>query len=284
MAEEKKKDKDLLKILKPFFLAPFRPPITVPGTINESRRALAILRNAEQGRFIFRGSQSGVNVTNISQPSIGRSIRMATLPPELNFSSKKPTKTPITYLDFFRQGSLEDAPFGVSTDPVTGEIRRTAAPSLSQNARYQGMKFNLGQAIAEAPTGQFKGQGTTGSRRALYTRGTGGAIGPTGMAQVRPDGTWQPRDTRGRLGTARPNPSAQLQQGLRNLASGSVTRAALPVVKRMLNVHPAVQAYINIDDMIRQMSGSGITERTRDQIKESIKKDNTYNIGPLLPF
>lgn len=52
----------------------------------------------------------------------------------------------------------------------------------------------------------------------------------------------------------------------------------------MLNVHPAVQAYINIDDMIRQMSGSGITERTRDQIKESIKRDNTYNIGPLLPF
>lgn len=282
MAEEKKKDKDLLKILKPFFLAPFRPPINVPGTINESRRALAILRSAEEERFVTRGKNKGKDVTRINQPSVNRSIRMVTREPDFNW--KRPTTTPITTLDFFHQDGTRKAPFGVSTDPVTGQIRRLAASSLSDNARFQGLKFNLGQALAEVPTGQFIGRGTTGSRKSLYSRWTDKAVGPEGKAQIRPEGTWQPRDLKGRLGKAKPNPSTKMQTGLRNLASGSVTRAALPVVKRMLNVHPAVQAYINIDDMIRQMSGSGITERTRDQIKESIKRDNTYNIGPLLPF
>ena len=291
MAEKKKQEVNPLQILSTFF--GFRPPINIPGTINESRRALAILRNAEAEKFVFRGGQGSTKVTNVSQPSIGRSIRLATLPPELSFGQnpKRPPKAPTTYLDFFRQGSTAQAPFGITTDPNTGEIRRLAAPNLADNARYQGMKFNLGQALEDVVPGQFKGQGTTANRRALYVRGTGGAIGPNGMAQVRPDGTWQPRDARGRLGTARPNPSAQLQQGLRTLATKNVVRQALPVVKKLINVDPRIQALMTVNDVVEGITGRSIPGYLYDASVESskvlektLKKDPTVNVGPILPF
>ena len=289
MAEKKKQEVNPLQILSTFF--GFRPPINIPGTINESRRALAILRSAEQERFVFRGNKSGATLLRIEQPAINRQLRQATLPPEMNFSSKKPVKTPLTYLDFFRQGDTGDYSFGPSVDPETNKVRRLAAPNLSQNARYQGLKFNLGQALAEVPTGQFRGHGVSQSRRLMYTRGSDGAIGPTGLAQVRPDGTWQPRDARGRLGTARLNPSTKLQQGLRTLASQNVVRQALPVVKTLINIDPRIQALMTVNDVVEGITGRSIPGYLYDASVESskvlektLKKDPTVNVGPILPF
>lgn len=278
-------DEDLVS---PLFLWSDTGPLQIPGTINESRRARAILRSAEQERFVFRGNKGGATLLRIEQPAINRQLRQVTLPPDMNFSSKKPVKTPLTYLDFFRQGDTGDYSFGPSVDPETNKVRRLAAPNLSQNARYQGLKFNLGQALAEVPTGQFRGHGVSKSRRLMYTRGSDGAIGPTGLAQVRPEGTWQPRDARGRLGTARPNPSARLQQGLRDLAASNITRAALPVIIRQFNVHPALKAAVNIEDMFKQITGISPTktvlQEAKKQLTNTLNKAPTLNFGPLLPF
>lgn len=278
-------DEDLVS---PLFLTPTRRPLQIPSTINESRRAQAILRSAEQERFVFRSNKGGATLLRVEQPAINRQVRQVTLPPDMNFSSKKPVKTPLTYLDFFRQGDTGDYSFGPSVDPQTNKVRRLAAPNLSQNARYQGLKFNLGQALAEVPTGQFRGHGISQSRRLMYTRGSDGAIGPTGLAQVRPEGTWQPRDARGRLGTARPNPSARLKQGLRDLAASNVTRAALPVMLRQINVHPVLKFYYNFEELMQSITGKSPTREvlksTRNQLTDTLTQDERANVGPILPF
>ena len=278
-------DEDLVS---PLFLTPTRKPIQIPGTINESRRARAILRSAEQERFVYRGNKAGTTLFQLEQPAVNRKVRLITAPPEMNFSSQKPVKTPITYLDFFRQGHTGDYSFGPSFDPETNKVRRLAAPNFSQNARYQGLKFNLGQALAEVPTGQFKGHGVSQSRRLMYTRGSDGAIGPTGLAQVRPEGTWQPRDARGRLGTARVNPSARLQQGLRDLAASNITRTALPVILRQFNVHPVLKFYYNFEELMQSITGKSPTREvltnTRNQLTDTLTQDERANVGPILPF
>lgn len=282
MAEPKNKE---VLDLHPLFIIPYRPPAQVPGTINETRRAQAGLAGAESGRFVYRSpSSDAVQLTNISQPSTGRAIRQVTAPP--NFFGGKGT-TPITYLDFFNKtgDQLANNPFGVRRNEA-GQIYRNAAPNLANNARFQLFKYNLGQAVETVDAGQFKGQGTTDSRKALYSKLTGGAIGPTGSAQVRPDGTWQPRDQRGRLGTAKPNPSDRLQAGLRALATAKtpVVRKAAPVLLNMLNVHPAIKTFMNVEDVLKQTTGKTITERTRDQLTKLLKVAPKTNLGPLLPF
>jgi len=276
MAEEKKNEVNPLKIIQNLF--GFRPPFNVPGTINESRRALAILRGAESNNFVkaIRDNKGNPLLTRILQPSVNRDIALST------FNSPGQAK-PSTILDFFGPNlSTKENPFGVRVDK-NGKVVRLAAPSLAQNARYQGFKFNLGQALANVPEGSFKGVGTTSSRRALYMRGSGGAIGPTGQALVRPDGNWMPRDQKGRFGKMKPNPSAQLQAGLRNLAAGNVTRQALPVLKRVLNVDPRVQGLMQANDILESMTGKGALDWFADTATE-YKQDTGVTLNPAAFF
>lgn len=276
MAEDKEKQPNPLKIVQNLF--GFRPPINVPGTINESRRALAILRSAESGKFIrsLRNSLGQPMLTRIQQPSVGRNVSLSSL----YYTGKN---KPSTTLDFFgRNLSLKDDPFGVRVDK-NGKVVRLAAPNLAQNARYQGLKFNLGQALAMVPEGSFKGQGTTPGRRALYMRGSGGAIGPSGQAFVRPDGNWMPRNLKGQFGKMKPNPAVKLQSGLRTLAAGNVTRQALPVLKRVLNVDPRVQAMLQANDVIEAATGKGPLAWFAD-FATDYKKDTGVSLNPASFF
>lgn len=276
MAEEKDQQPNPLKIIQTLF--GFRPPINVPGTINESRRALAILRNAESGRFIrsLKDSTGKPMLTRIKQPSIGRDVSLSSL----YYSGKN---KPSTVLDFFGpNSSAKTNPFGVRVDK-NGKVVRLAAPNLAQNARYQGLKFNLGQALGMVPEGSFKGQGTTAARRALYMKGSGGAIGPSGQAFVRPDGNWMPRNLKGQFGKMKPNPAVKLQSGLRTLAAGNVTRQALPVLKRVLNVDPRVQALLTVNDVVEAATGKGPLSWFTDFATE-YKKDTGVSLNPASFF
>lgn len=276
MAEEKKDQlKDALKILKPFLTLPFRPPVNVPGTINESRRAQALWRSLYKNVQSFPGTEA--SLTTEHSPAIGRRATLATKAPSgnrklptssINFFSVDPQYSPSTNRYFNT--------FGTGDKPFRGGLK---------DAKLQGLLYQLGDLFERMPAGSVSGAGTDQQRRTAYQRLTGGALGPEGDAFIRPDdGRFQPRDEKGRLGKAVPNPSKRLQAGLSRLASGNVVRAAAPFAKNIPNLHPGVQAFINLDDMLRQMTGKGFLERNRDQVEKTLKKDPTINLAPLLPF
>ena len=117
----------------------------------------------------------------------------------------------------------------------------------------------------------------------MYIRGSGGAIGPTGQAFVRPDGNWMPRDEKGRFGKMKPNPSAKLQAGLRKLASGNVTRQALPVLKQFRNIDPRVQALLQANDILDSMTGKGALDWFADTATQ-YKQDTGVTLNPAAFF
>lgn len=272
---EKKKDqlKDALKILKPFLTVPFRPPIKVPRTINESRRAQALMRSLYKSVQTFPGQEA--TLTTASSPAIGRRATLTVQPnpkgklatSNINFFSIDPQYNPVSDRYF--------STFGTGDKPFRGNLK---------DAKFQGLLSQLGDLFDRMPPGSVSGVGTESQRKKVYQRFTGNALGPTGQGFVRPNGQIQPRDEKGRLGKAVPNPSRRLKEGLPRLAYGNVVRAATPFVKNIPNLHPGVQAFINLDDMLRQMTGKGFLERNRDQVEKTLKKDPTINLSPLLPF
>lgn len=242
---DKKKDK--LRI-SPLFVFPNRPPITVPGSINESRRAQALLRNLYRYRDTYT-KPSGTRVTLQSMPAIGRTVRSTETPPIFN------RKTPTTVIGFTenRNYSHGDAPF-------RGGLR---------DAKLQGLLYQLGDIFNRAPSGTISGEGIDQQRRNAYNRFTGGVLDRvTGEAFRRPDGRFMPRDERGRFGTAKPNPGPRLQSGLSRLAAGDVVRTAAPYAMRLLNIDPRIQAAVNADQMLRDATGKGSVERVYDALTE----------------
>jgi len=261
MAEKKKDQPSWRDALRPLFFAARHLLTPLPQTINESVRA-RILEQTLPNKTQLRVGRSG-NVTGVGSFSraTNRSAGAGITPPTAGRA--KPTSG----IAFTGPAGFHDAPF----------------PGGTKNAKYQGLLWQLGDVIENLPSGGVTGHAIDDKRRRVYQRY---GIGPTGEAFKREDGRLQPRNEKGQLGKA-VDASGRLKSGLSRLAAGNVVRQLAPVMVQRLQ-HPAVQAYLNVDDIVRQITGEGITERTlggtRDQLQQTIEKDKTINFGPLLPF
>lgn len=260
MAEKKKDKPSLRDILRPLFQTAFRPPLQLPQTINESRRALALLKSLpNKTKITIRPSGSG-RVESFS-PATNRQVQAGVTRPTAG------RKLPTSGMAFSGPAGFYDAPF----------------PGYDKNAKHQGLLFQIGDVIENLPPGGFTGVGSDDRRMKAYQRY---GIGPKGQAYKRPDGRLQPRNPDGTLGKAT-DTAGRLKGGLTRMAAGNVVRQLAPRIVPLAN-HPLAQAYLNVDDIIRQMTGEGITERTfggsSTQLERSLKKDPTINFSPLLPF
>jgi hypothetical protein len=269
MAENKKDKPSWRDALRPLFQTAFRPALQLPQTINESRRALALLRSLpHKTQLKVKNSLQPNNYTNADIRGVGsysqatnRSAGAGVAPP---FDGRR---LPTSGIAFTGPNGFQDAPF----------------PGGARNAKHQGFLWQLGDVIETIPPGTVTGYGIDDKRRKVYQRY---GIGPTGEAFKRPDGRLQPRSATGQLGKAT-DAAGRLKGGLTRMAQGNVVRALDPKILKQLN-HPLAQAYLNVDDIVRQITGEGITERTlglsRDQLQKTFEKDPTTNVGPILPF
>lgn len=272
MAEKKDQLKDVLRILKPLFTPGFRLPFNVPGTINESRRAQALLRSLPKSIQSFPGIEA--NLTTAYSPAIGRRATLATKAPSgkrklptssINFFSVDPQYNPKTnrYFDTF----------GTGDKPFMGGLK---------DVKLQGLLYQLGDLFDKVPAGSVGGIGTESQRRKVYQRLTGNALGPEGEAFVRPDdGRFQPRDEKGRLGKAVPNPSKRLQAGLPRLAAGSVVRTAAPYLMKAINIDPRVQAMLNANDLVEKVTGKNIPQLFKDTATD-YKQQTGVSLNPAM--
>jgi hypothetical protein len=269
MAKKKKDKPSWRDILRPLFQTTFRPPLQLPQTINESRRALALLRSLPKETQLKVKKTSELptyrpqDIRGVSSYSAAtnRSIGAGVTPPTAG------RKLPTSGIIFSGPNGYGDAPF----------------PGGASNAKHQGFLWQLGDVIESLPAGGVSGHGIDDKRRKVYQRY---GIGPEGQAFKRSDGRLQPRDQKGKLGKAT-DTAGRLKGGLTRMAAGNVVRQLAPKFVQQIN-HPYAQAYLNVDDLIRQITGEGITERTvggtRDQLQRTLEKDQTINFGPLLPF
>jgi hypothetical protein len=262
MAEKKKNQPSWRDALRPLLLTARHlfTPLPYSQTINESRRALALLRSLpEKTKLQMRPSGSG-RIESFS-PATNRQVQVSITRPTAG------RKLPTSGMAFSGPEGFYDSPF----------------PGYDKNAKHQGLLFQIGDVLENVPPGGFSGVGSDSRRMKAYQRY---GIGPEGQAYKRPDGRFQPRNPDGTLGKAT-DAAGRLKGGLGRLAAGNVIRQLAPLMVQRLQ-HPAAQAYLNVDDIIRQITGEGITERTlggtRDQLQQTIEKDKTVNFGPLLPL
>ena len=258
---EKKKDKQTWRdVLRPLLLTARHLLTPLPQTINESVRAKAF-EKLLPGRTNLEIRPSGSTKVTSYSPANNRSVGGLSIPPTAGRTLPK------SDIIFSGPNGWYDKPF----------------PGGAKNAKHQALLWQLGDIIENLPAGGIAGYGSDQRRRNAYQRY---GIGPEGQAFKRPDGRLQPRDQRGRLGKAT-DASGRLKGGLTRLAAGNVVRQLAPLMGQRLQ-HPYVQAYQNVDDIVRQITGEGITERTlggtRDQLQQTLEKDKTINFGPLLPF
>jgi len=260
MAEKKKDQPSWRDALRPLFFAARHLLTPLPQTINESVRARAFEKSLPNKTQLTVRPSGATRVTSYS-PANNRSVGGASVPPT---AGRKLSTS----------GILFSGPNGWYDQPF---------PGGAKNAKHQALLWQLGDIIENLPPGGIEGYGSDQRRRNAYQRY---GIGPQGQAFKRPDGRLQPRDERGRLGKAT-DAAGRLKGGLGRLAAGNVVRQLAPLMVQRLQ-HPYVQAYQNVDDILRQITGEGITERTlggtRDQLQQTIEKDKTVNFGPLLPF
>ena len=268
MAEKKKDQTSWRDILRPLFQTTFRPPLQLPQTINESLRALALLRSLPKETKL-RVKQTlqlptrpqDIRAVSSYSSATNRSAGASVTPPTAG------RKLPTSGILFSGPIGFEDAPF----------------PGGASRAQHHGFLWQLGDVIESLPAGGVSGHGIDDKRRKVYQRY---GIGPTGQAFKRPDGRLQPRNPDGTLNKAT-DTAGRLKGGLTRMAAGNVVRQLAPKIVPLAN-HPLAQAYQNVDDIVRQITGEGITERTlggtRDQLQQTIEKDKTINFGPLLPF
>jgi len=260
MAEKKKEEQSWRDILRPLFQTLKVSNVSIPQTINESRRAAALLRSLPNKTNLKVYPHGSERISSFS-PATNRQVVAGVTPPTSG------RKLPTSGIGFM-------GPQGIDNQAFPGGIK---------NAKLQGLLFQLGDVIQNLPGGGVEGYGSDQQRRNVYQRY---GFGPEGQAFMRPDGRLQPRDQKGRLGKAT-DASGRLKAGLSRMAAGNVVRQLAPLMAQRLQ-HPYVQAYQNVDDIVRQITGEGITERTlggtRDQLQQTIEKDKTVNFGPLLPF
>jgi len=260
MAEKKKEEQSWRDILRPLFQTLKVSNVSIPQTINESRRAAALLRSLPNKTQVSTYRYGSGKVESFS-PVTNRQVVGGITRPTLD------RKYPTSGVGFM-------GPQGIDNQAFSGGFK---------NAKLQGLLFQLGDVIQNLPPGGVQGYGSDQQRRNVYQRY---GFGPQGEAYKRPDGRLQPRDDKGRLGKAT-DTAGRLKGGLTRMAAGNVVRQLAPAIAQRVN-HPLAQAYLNVDDILRQITGEGITERTlggtRDQLQQTIEKDKTVNFGPLLPF
>ena len=260
MAEKKKDQPSLKDLLKPLFQTVFRPPLQIPQTINESRRALALLRSLpNKTKVTIRPSGSGL--INSFSPATNRSVTASVTRPTAGRTN------PTTTVGF-------TGPQGFENQKFRGALK---------SAKYQGLLYQLGDVLKNTPPGTFYGVGSDDQRKIVYQRY---GLGPQGVAYKRPDGTFQPRNPTGTLGKAT-DASGRLTSGLARLAENNVVRTLTPKVLQMLNVHPALKTYVNVENTVKDLTGVSLTkEYTKNATRELLKILNrapTMNYNSL-PF
>jgi hypothetical protein len=262
MAEKKKDKPSWRDILKPLFLNARHVLTPLPQTINESVRAIAFQRSLPNKTQLKVGRSGNVIGVGSFSRANNRSVGASITPPTAG------RKLPTSGIAFTGPQGFSDQPF----------------PGGAKNAKHQALLWQLGDIIENLPAGGVEGTGSDARRRNAYQRY---GIGPEGLAYKRPDnGKLQPRSATGQLGKAT-DAAGRLKGGLGRLAAGNVVRQLAPLMVQRLQ-HPYVQAYQNVDNIVRQITGEGITERTvggtRDQLQQTLEKNQTINFGPLLPF
>jgi len=258
---EKRKDKQTWRdVLRPLFLTARHLLTPLPQTINESVRARAFQKSLPNKTQLTVRPSGATRVTSYS-PANNRSVGGASVRPTAG------RKLPTSGIMFSGPKGFYDQPF----------------PGGAQNAKHQALLWQLGDIIENLPAGGVSGHGVDDKRQRVYQRY---GIGPTGEAFKRPDGRLQPRNPNGTLGKAT-DTAGRLKGGLTRMAAGNVVRQLAPKIVPLAN-HPLAQAYLNVDDIVRQITGEGITERTlggsRDQLKKTLEKDPNFNYSSLLPF
>ena len=205
-----------------------------PQSINETKRAKALLRSLQQGRGIERRQRVGEftgtthNMTNRRLPAIGRSVMSNTM-------TGPNYKTPLSSVDFF---SNDNGGMGLGNKPFKGGLK---------DSKSKALKFQLGKFFEELPTNSRIKISSTDSRRSnAYDRMTKGALkfqpfektlpleGGEANSYVTKKGNIQPR-VNNKFTKAVPNPAEALQQPLRDAAT-----AVTPVIRRL----PALQRFI----------------------------------------
>ena len=181
------------------------------GTIDERRRAKALLRSLKQGRGFKEINGAQIR----GRPAIGRDV----VTTDLGYQSNKNPKKDISFFNqpsATRRNLTDDRPF-------KGGLK---------DSKSKALKFNLGEAFdKDVPNNSTVKITPTDSRRAnAYQRQTGGAMQfqtkealpgveyKEGQSYKTNKGNFQPM-TDGKFGKAKPNPADGLRKPLIDAAS-----------------------------------------------------------------
>ena len=286
MAEEKKKEEEFslreaLKILSPLFLNPTKPGFNIPGTINQSRRAEALLRGIQRRLKVENTPYSSQR--RITLPAIGRNADMLTL------NDMTRSGRPISTIAFGFDSNATDR---ILNSPNRG--RRAGGMDLPfryglSDPKNQALRYILGDFMDNVPNQSVvSGRGIDRRRRLAYTRYTGGAIGPEGRGYRNAAGNFQGFDANNRFMKSVPNPTNRLQAPLLNsvragLEGRPLIQAASPVLRRVLNVDPRVQALLTVNDVVEAATGKGPLSWFTD-FATDYKKDTGVSLNPAAFF
>lgn len=233
------------------------------GTIDERRRAKALLRSLSQQRDLKlkpnprqrgldnRNNDYLANFDKIrTRPAVGRAVVTSTF--------KKGPKTNKYDVSFYNYDT------GVRDSPFAGG---------SRNAKFQGLNYMLGNAMDKdiPKNNMIKIQATDGRRVKAYERGTGGglkfkpypwepdtAVGGEATTYKNKKGNFQPM-VDGKFTEAKPNPGDRLRSGLIRLATSDTAK------KRILKAVPAFTKGVPLVNAI--MTGADIGEAMRKHLK-----------------
>lgn len=226
------------------------------GTINESKRARALLRSL-QGREVLETVPS---VVGRGRPAIGRNV----ITTELRSTGKRP-KFDISFFnrpDASAQGFTQDKPF-------KGGLK---------DSKSKALKYMLGTALdKDIPKNSTLKITPTDSRRAkAYQRMTGGALDfnvkkepnyygrlrdtfDDGASYKTKKGNFQPI-VNNKFTKAKPNPKERLQKPLKEaaVANPEITRTLASTIARILRIGNPVNAI---------MTGADVGTWMRDNLK-----------------
>jgi hypothetical protein len=197
------------------------------NSINETKRAQALLRSLAQGRDVERAPS---NIKSRTRPAVNRTVTTTQI-------GESKSGRPIYDVSFFNNDGT-----GVKDKPFKGGIR---------DSKLKGLNYMLGQAFEKdiKKNSTLKITATDDKRAKAYNRMTKGALqfeswgtpefelpGADAKTYVNKKGNFQPI-VKGKFTKSKPNPGEQLKQHLIKAAT-----ASKPIIRKIAKPLKSVQA------------------------------------------
>ena len=226
------------------------------GTINEQRRARALLRSLAQGRDYSKSeTKDGRSYQTRKRPAVGRGVVTTKF-------SKNARTTDIYDISFYGNNGVQDQPF-------KGGLK---------DSKLKALNYMLGQALdKDVPKNNMIKIDATDDRRVkAYTRGTKGALkfqpfdfnlgelelttGGTAKSYKNKAGNFQPI-VKGKFTKSVPNPGDHLRSGL--IRAATAAEPTYRAIQRILSLTRPIGA----DPINAIMTGADIGKWMRNNLK-----------------